>query len=187
MTPASQSLAQRTIWGGVLTAVTVVSTLGLACATPFAALAALAALFLPRRDAFVLIAVNWIANQAIGFGLLHYPLNWDCYLGGINLGLAALACTAAAMAGYRASRRAGFTASVLGSFAAAFVTYEGVLYAASPWRAGGDFNLPITLYILYINGLAFVGLLILQRLGLAFGIAWNRSTTRNSPAPFSAS
>jgi hypothetical protein len=162
---------QRTAWGGILTIVTVASTLAVACGTPFAALGTLAALFLPRRDAFVLIGVNWIANQAIGFGFLHYPLNWDCYRGGINLGIAAVAGTAAAMLAHQALRKAGAATAVIGSFAAAFITYEVLLYAMTPWRSGGDFAMPVVLYILYVNAIAFAGLLILQIGAMAVGFA----------------
>jgi hypothetical protein len=162
---------QRATWGGILTIVTVASTLAAACGTPFAALATLAALFLPRRDAFVLIGVNWIANQAIGFGLLHYPLNWDCYRGGINLLIAAVAGTAAAMFALQALRKAGAAIAVVGSFAAAFVACEVLLYAITPWRSGGDFAMQVVLYILYINAIAFAGLLLLQTAAMAVGLA----------------
>ena len=162
---------QRTAWGGILTIVTVASTLAVACGTPFAALATLAALYLPRRDAFVLIGVNWIANQAIGFGFLHYPLNWDCYRGGINLGVAAVAGTAAAMLAHQALRKAGAATAVIGSFAAAFITYEVLLYALTPWRSGGDFAMPVVLYILKVNAIAFAGLLTLQIGAMAVGFA----------------
>jgi hypothetical protein len=166
---------QRAAWGGILTVVTVASTLAVACGTPFAALATLAALYLPRRDAFVLIGVNWIANQAIGFGLLHYPLNWDCYRGGINLLIAAAAGTAAAMFAMQALRKAGAALAVLGSFAAAFVTYEVLLYSITPWRSGGDFAMPVVLYLLYINAIAFAGLLLLQTAAIAAGLAAPRA------------
>ena len=43
-----------------------------ACATPFAALATLAALTMGGRDAVLLVGFVWAANQAVGFGLLHY-------------------------------------------------------------------------------------------------------------------
>jgi hypothetical protein len=177
MTTQQQGLAllQRTTWVGLLTVVTIISTLVVACGTPFAALAALAALFLPRRDAFVLIGVNWIANQAIGFGLLNYPLNWDCYRGGINLGIAAVSCTAAAMLAQRVLRKAGRAVAVTGSFAAAFVTYEVVLFAISPWRSGGDFAMSVVQYILYINGIAFVGLLLLQSIATSIGLVAPRN------------
>ena len=110
-------LSNRFIWGGILTVLTTASTLAVACGTPFAALATLAALFLPRRDALVLIAVNWLANQAIGFGLLHYPLNWDCYRGGISLGIAALLSTMAAMLAQGALRNAATAVRAIGSAA----------------------------------------------------------------------
>jgi len=51
-------LAKRFAWGGTLTVLTVASSLAVACGTPFAALATLAALFLPRRDAFVLFLMS---------------------------------------------------------------------------------------------------------------------------------
>jgi hypothetical protein len=180
MTSASPSLLQRTARGAILTVATVVASWALACATPFAGLAALAALFLPRRDAFVLIGVTWLANQAIGFGLLDYPLDWSTVRGGLNLGAAAFAGTAAAMAAHRALRQAGFTAAVIGTLAAAFVAYEGAVLVLSPWRTGSDFNLSTTLYILYINGLAFAGLLVLQNVALAVGLTVPRAVV---PAP----
>jgi hypothetical protein len=169
------ALLKRAAWGGILTAVTVASTLAAACGTPFAALAALAALFLPRRDAFVLIGVNWLANQAIGFGFLHYPLNWDCYRGGINLGVAAVAATAAAMLARQALAKGRTALSVVGSFAAAFVTYEVLLFVLTPWRSGGDFALPVVRYIFYVNAIAFAGLLLLQAAAMALGLAAPRA------------
>ena len=162
-------LARRFVWGGILTVLTVASTLGLACGTPFAALATLAALFLPRRDAFVLITVNWLANQAIGFGLLHYPLNWDCYRGGINLGIAALLSTMAAMLAQGAVRNAAITVKAIGSFAVAFLAYEGSLFLMSPAGSSADFAASVVLYIFYVNAVALVGLLLLQATAAALG------------------
>src|ERR1700761_9362529 len=60
-----------------------------ACATPFAALATLAALKLGRRDAIVVIGLVWAANQAIGFGFLAYPWPWDCPAWGLAIGMSA--------------------------------------------------------------------------------------------------
>ena len=166
--PDTQS-AQRFVWGGILTVLTTASTLGLACGTPFAALATLAALFLPRRDAFVLITVNWLANQAIGFGLLHYPLNWDCYRGGIDLGIAALLSTMAAMLAQGALRNVATTVRAIGSFAAAFIAYEGSLFLMSPAGSSADFAGSVVLYIFYINAVALVGLLLLQATAAVLG------------------
>ena len=69
--------ARRTGWIALLTVATIAGSLVFACATPFPALAALAALHMSRRDAFALTAVIWGANQIIGYGLLHYPQTWD--------------------------------------------------------------------------------------------------------------
>ena len=165
-----RQLAKRFAWGGILTFLTVASTLAVACGTPFAALATLAALFLPRRDAFVLITVNWLANQAIGFGLLHYPLNWDCYRGGIDLGIAALQSTTAAMLAQRALRNTAATVRAIGSFAIAFAAYEGSLFLMSPAGSGADFSAPEVLYIFYVNAVALVGLLLLQTAAAALGL-----------------
>ena len=175
-------LAKRFAWGGMLTVITVASTLAVACGTPFAALATLAALFLPRRDAFVLIAVNWLANQAIGFGLLHYPLNWDCYRGGINIGIAALVATTAALLAQGALRNVAATPRAIGSFAAAFITYEGILFLTSPAGSGADFAAPVVLYILYVNAAAFVALLLLQTAAAAMGLISSMAAFRYGAA-----
>ena len=175
-------LAKRFAWGGILTVLTVSSTLAVACGTPFAALATLAALFLPRRDAFVLIAVNWLANQAIGFGLLHYPLNWDCYRGGINLGVAALLSTMAALLSQGALRNSARTLRAIGSFAAAFITYEGMLFLMSPAGSRADFAAPVVLYILYVNAVALVALLLLQTAAAAMGFISSMAAFRYGAA-----
>jgi len=172
------SLAKRFVWGGSLTVLTVASTLAVACGTPFAALATLAALFLPRRDAFVLIAVNWLANQAIGFGLLHYPLNWDCYRGGIDLGIAALMSTMAAMLAQGALRNVATTVRAIGSFAIAFVAYEGSLFLMSPAGSGADFAASVVLYIFYVNAVALVGLLLLQSAATALGFVSSMASVK---------
>jgi hypothetical protein len=184
MTPQQPDtqLAKRFAWGGILTVLTVASTLAVACGTPFAALATLAALFLPRRDAFVLIAVNWLANQAIGFGLLHYPLNWDCYRGGINLGIAALLSTMAALLAQGALRNVAMSAKAIGSFAAAFITYEGILFLTSPAGSRADFAAPVVLYIFYVNAVALVALLLLQTAAAAMGFISSMAAFRYGAA-----
>jgi hypothetical protein len=175
-------LARRFAWGGILTVLTVASTLAVACGTPFAALATLAALFLRRRDAFVLIAVNWLANQAIGFGLLHYPLNWDCYRAGIDLGIAALLSTMAALLAQWALRNVATTLRAIGSFAAAFIIYEGILFLTSPAGSTADFAAPVVLYIFYVNAVAFVALLLLQTAAAALGFISSMAAFRYGAA-----
>ena len=165
-------LAKRLGWGGVLTTVTVVSTLLVACGTPFVALATLGALFLPRRDAVVLIAVNWLANQVIGFAFLHYPHTLECYRGGLDIGFAAMLCAFAALLANKVLGKAAPVLKALGSFAVAFVTYEGLLYAISPHANAADFAPPIVGYIFLVNSIAFVGLLLIKALAAVLGFAF---------------
>jgi hypothetical protein len=179
---SDKQLAQRFAWGGMLTVVTVASTLAVACGTPFAALATLAALFLPRRDAFALILVNWLANQAIGFGLLHYPLNGDSYQAGMSLGIAALLSTLVAMLAQSALRNVAAAVRAIGSFAVAFVTYEAAFFILSPAGNRADFAVPVVLYILYVNAIAFVALLLLQTTAAALGFISSRTSIKYSAA-----
>jgi hypothetical protein len=65
----------RPLWLGVLVAAGAVLTMAFACVTPFAAFAAIAAVTLSRRDAVLLAVALWLANQAVGYGVLHYPWN----------------------------------------------------------------------------------------------------------------
>jgi hypothetical protein len=171
-------LVNRFTWGVILTLVTVVSTLAVACGTPFVALATLGALFLPRRDAFTLIGINWLANQAIGFAWLHYPHTLDCYVGGAALGVAAALCALAAVFASSRLRKAGAVLQSIGSFTAAFATYEGVLFALSPPDSMKDFALPIVVYIFWVNAIAFVGLLLIKSLASALGLAFPIAKSR---------
>lgn len=170
--PQGSNLSKRFIWCVVLTAITVVSSLAIACGTPFVALAAIGALFLPRRDAILLIGANWLANQAIGFALLHYPHTWDSYLGGINLLVAAELCAIAAMFtnSWLGSAKASLNAVV--TFAVAFASYEALLFALTPSAHVSDFAAPIVTYIFYVNSVAFVGLVLLKTLAARLGYAF---------------
>jgi hypothetical protein len=178
--PSESALAQRMLWGSLLTIATVGGSLALACATPFAALAALAALFLPRRDAFVLIGVNWLVNQVIGFGFLHYPPAWSTVLAGIELGVVCMACTAVALLVSASLRNVAVLPAVLAVFAVTFVSYEALNFVTSIGHHAGDFQPSVTLYILYLNGLAFAGLLLLQRLAELIGVAVPRGVTQRA-------
>jgi hypothetical protein len=169
------ALRQRAAWGAVLTTVSVLGTLALACATPFAALAVIAVIFLPRREAFVLIGVNWLANQAIGFGLLHYPLTWSTFEGGINIGIAAMASVGAAILVYRPLLKCGTAVAIVGTLVTSFAVNEGALFVTAMGHFEGDFTAPIALSMLYLNGMALAGLLALQVLATAIGLVVPRA------------
>lgn len=163
---------RRPAWIAALTVASMAFTLGFACATPFAAFAALAALTMPRRDALLLVGLVWFANQAVGFGVLHYP--WTVSSIGWGFGLAAaalLACLAAQACADRLAKVPAFAASAL-AFLVAFAAYEGALYAfAIVFQSGeGAFTGEIVARIFAINAAAFAGLLIVNRLGAAAGL-----------------
>lgn len=85
-----------TLWIMLLTLASALTTLALACATPFTALAALAATQLRARDGIVLMIASWALSQATGFCLLGYPRDASTLLWGATLGLAAIAAVVGA-------------------------------------------------------------------------------------------
>ncbi|WP_217429807.1 hypothetical protein, partial [Sphingomonas bacterium] len=90
MTPSTTSRGAIALWIVLLTLASTGTTWALACMTPFAALAALAATHLRRRDGAALMLVTWGVSQAVGFGVLHYPHDPKTIEWGAALGLAAL-------------------------------------------------------------------------------------------------
>src|ERR1700759_1476171 len=82
----------------LLAATSALASLALACATPFAAFAVVAAAMLPERWALLVVLGSWLVNQGIGFGALHYPIDGSTMLWGLVIGVAALVATLAASA-----------------------------------------------------------------------------------------
>ncbi|HEX2943171.1 MAG TPA: hypothetical protein VHO91_19120 [Rhodopila sp.] len=134
-----------------------------ACATPFAAIATLAALTYRRHQALAVIGMAWVANQAIGYFLLGYPWTWDSAAWGvaigISAGLAVLAITAL-------PRARSVLASVAASFLAAFAVYEAGLYAASFVLPGGEagFTASVVGYVFLVNTAGLVLLMLTRQL-----------------------
>ena len=165
-------------WLVLLIAASLAFTFGFACAVPFAAFGAIAAMTLPRRDALLLTVALWLVNQIVGFTMLHYPwdattLTWGAILGGV-----AVLSTAAAQS---ANRAQGIVLSAIASFAAAFIVYEGGLYLISATVMGGseDFAAAIVLRILEINAASFAALLaaaLLAAIGLRAGAVGGATT-----------
>lgn len=172
------ALVQRFGWSSLLIIATIAGSFVFACATPFPALGALAALFLLRRDAFALIAATWAANQIIGFGFLHYPLDASTLAWGGVMGAGAMIATAVAMLTAAALSRLGWAVAAIATLAIAFVSYELVLFAADFVLPSdpSEYGVPVLLYVFEVNGFAFAGLLVLQALGRFLGLASPRST-----------
>ena len=163
---------QRWSWIGLLAGSSVVFSTVFACATPFVALAALSALYLDRRGAAVAMIAAWVANQAVGYGLLGYPHSANSYAWGLAIGVAALLALAAGQATAPRFARHGMPATLAAAFVAAFVAYEGALYISSFWLGGSDtaFTLSIVSYILQVNLLGLAALLVVRWLAQAVGL-----------------
>jgi hypothetical protein len=163
---------RRPFWLMLLVAASVLFSLGFACAAPFAALCAVAACTAPRRDAYAVAAVVWLANQVVGFTFLQYPWTVTCVAWGAAIGLSALLCTLAAR--WTSQRLLGlppWVASGL-AFVAAFVAFEGALLAFSlPLGGTESFTPAIVARIFAINTVAAVGFFALNRVGVVIGIA----------------
>ncbi|MFT3987656.1 hypothetical protein [Aestuariivirga sp.] len=165
----NSATSARWVWIALLIPASLVFSLAFACATPFAAFAALAATYFRRAEGAVLVLGVWLINQAVGFGLLGYPMAWDSFGWGAAIGIAALA-------GYGAAKTFFLSKTMivirwLAPFAAAFVTYELVLFAAAfALPSGSDaFSIQTVSRILIVNAVAYVGLLAAQHLAMNFG------------------
>ena len=104
MAAAGREDPTAVLWIMLLTGAATLGTWAVACATPFAALATLAALRMRARDGLALILLSWAMGQGIGFGLLHYPHDRTTILWGAVLGLAAVAGTVAARSAANVAR-----------------------------------------------------------------------------------
>jgi len=174
---------RHALWLALLVAASVAFSLGFACAVPFAAFGATAALTLERRDALVLVGAVWLANQLVGFGFLDYPWTGDSFVWGMVLGAVAILCTLAARSAADRLERRDTIVAALAAFAAAFIVYEGGLFLVSATLVGGiEAFAPATVVrILEINAAGFIGLVILNRLGTVTGLA-GATAMRLSPA-----
>src|SRR5215470_8648884 len=114
----------RPVWLGLLVTISAAITVVFTCVTPFAAFAVIAAATVARRDAVLLAVALWLTNQAVGFGVLHYPWSVSTLAWGAVLGVAAVVGTVAALEILsRLESRLPLTRNVC-AFGAAFVLYQ---------------------------------------------------------------
>jgi len=172
----------RWLWIVFLTAASTLFSFALACVTPFAALAALAALSLPRRDMLALIGIAWLANQIVGYLWLGYPLTFDSVAWGVMLGVAALLAALAADLTVRRLAERSLIVTVAAAFLAAAAANQAALLAATLVLPASDeaFSLLVVLEVAWTNALALAGLLALHQVASAIGIT-ARSPSRTQP------
>lgn len=120
----------------LLTLSCALASFALACATPFAAFAVIAAAMLPLRPALLVVAGAWLVNQSIGFGALHYPVEGSTIAWGVVIGAAALLATAAASAILHMLPQERTPLMFAIALVAAYGTYELALFAATPFLGG---------------------------------------------------
>ena len=124
------------LWVGLLTTTTALGTLALACAAPFAALAAVAATRMPMRAGLTLLTLTWAINQVIGFGVLGYPTDPTTIAWGFGILTAAWASMAGARWGDRAVAASGAVVRLATAFGTGFVAYKLALLAWSTVLGG---------------------------------------------------
>jgi hypothetical protein len=143
----------------LLTVSCALASFALACATPFAAFAVIAAAMLPLRPALLVVTGAWLVNQGIGFGALHYPIDGNTMLWGAAIGIAALAATAAASAVMRSLPQSGTPLVLALALICGYGVYEVALLAATPVLGGaGDFTAAIVAQIGFSNVAWLIGL-----------------------------
>lgn len=143
----------------LLTVSCALASFALACATPFAAFAVIAAAMLPLRPALLVVTGAWLVNQGIGFGALHYPIDGNTMLWGLAIGIAALAATAMSAAILRwlpqTSTPLVLALALIGGYGA----FEVALLAATPFLGGADsFTAAIVARIGVLNAVWLIGL-----------------------------
>lgn len=148
-------------WPAFLLVASVAGDLVFACATPFAAMAVIAAGTLSLPKALLLVGAIWLGNQAVGFGLLSYPADATTLLWGGAIAAAALVGASAASLTLRRLRGAAAILRLVAAFAAAFASYEAVLYIASLSLGGQEaFQLAIIAEMALINAVWFAGVML---------------------------
>lgn len=168
-TSMGRSGAGRAIWMALIVAGGASLSLLFACATPFAALATLAALKTDRRDTAVALGLVWLVNQVIGYAFLGYPWTWDSLAWGAAIGVAAGVALLVAM-GLAPQRPAPMAVSL--PFMGAFAAYELSLYVAGFALPGSDsaFSFAIIRQLFVVNVMALAGLVIAYQLALLAGL-----------------
>ncbi len=121
---AEAGTVRQWVWPVLLVAASAIGSLALACVTPFAALAVVAARTLPPRAALLTVGVIWLANQALGYDMLAYPWSTESVSWGLAIGTAALACTGAAFAAGWLTSAQNTAMGLAAALVAAFGAYE---------------------------------------------------------------
>ena len=163
--PKHLVFTNNALWLGLLISVSGALTAAYSCITPFAAFGVIAAATLSRRGGVIVILALWLVNQAVGFGVLHYPWTGSTVAWGIAIGGAAVIGTVAAQSTIRRLSSRGMAVAVLIAFVFAFTLYELILYGVAVSVLGGRaaFSAGIIVEVLVVNAATLVGLVGLHQ------------------------
>ncbi len=160
------------IWVGLLATASAVTSFLLACATPFAALAAIAATRMSARAGFALMALAWAINRVVGLCMRDYPRDLTAVGWAFAFLTAAFAAFAAARWGAGMVSSNGKLVRTATAFGTGFVAYKatiigwsvflgGMHSAASPYWTARQFGR---------EALILAGLLVLYHLLVKAGV-----------------
>lgn len=161
MSYSNTASSERVLCAGLVCAMAVAGTMAFSCAAPHAALIALAVLCLPRGQAFMLIGAGLALYQLTGWSVLHWDFSAASLLITLRLAVAA-AVTAAAVMAVQKVLRGSSALRLVGSLMTAFAVYEVSVIALFSFPSLEKISLQDYLYMFYLNGLTFAGLLVLQ-------------------------
>ncbi len=167
------------LWVALLTAASSVTTLALGCATPFPALAALAAVHMRRLDGIALMLLAWAASQFVGLFLLGYARDGSTLGWAAGLGTAALGSAFASYAALGALQYRSVAARLSLAYAAGFTAFKAIILG---WALvlGGLHSLmaPDLIAEQFVrNGVILIGLYALYRALVALGVPAAPQTT----------
>jgi hypothetical protein len=145
----------------LLTISCALASFAVACATPFAAFAAIAAATLPLRPALLVVTGAWLVNQSIGFGALHYPIHANTIAWGFTIGAAALVATVVSAAVLRALPLNRTPVVLALTLVCAYGAYELALLAVTPFLGGAAaFTMAIVVRLWLLNTAWLIGLVV---------------------------
>jgi hypothetical protein len=165
-----EELLRTSTWIAIVTASMIAFSFCFACATPLAAVAALAGSRMSLKDGAAVIIAAWLADQLIGYLVLGYPRTWDSFAWGATIGAASLLAGLAAASAARTVRQ--WWLSPCAALLAAFSVYEGALFAATVVlpSCAGAFSPSVIAHIQAINAGALVGLVAIHWLAASVGL-----------------
>lgn len=172
MTTNDTRAGASTLWILLLTLASTATTLVLACATPFPALAALAAVHMHRGDGVKLMGAAWFASQAVGFLILDYPHGLSTFGWAVGLAFAAIGSALGAYAALARTAARSLAVRLAVAYVAGFVAFKAIVlvFALGLGGVASTIDPAIVARQFVRNGAILVGLLAIYHALVAVGL-----------------